>query len=442
MRKQVVWLLVLSLLLSLSGIAFAQEVVTLRFSNWDGGETKEAYDAAIAKFESLHPNIKIENLFIPEEYDTKFMAMVASNTTPDIAILESDSIAFPLAEEGKVYNLNEFLDKDPSFKGKLLDVLTYRWAPDKILGYALGPQVTAVFYSIPAFEAAGVEAPKGYEDAWTWDEFVEICKKLTIDGAGKNATEEGFNKDDIVQYGVNVPSWFGTGYSTIVSSMGGRFVTDDGKALAIFDEPEFADAIQKLADLIHVHHVAPDPTVRRSMPGMTDAFLTGNYAMSLNGHWANTSLMQAGVSYGLAPYPVFKKPATRLMGGCLSIMADTKHPEEAWEFYKFMVDPENTLPLLNSGLWLPMDGEWYTNPELLAKWAQTDKHPKGYTEIIVEGMLHHAEPLWQFRVKNFSKIMAVINPAMDAVWLGEKTAKEALESVKDTVLPLFTGVYY
>jgi multiple sugar transport system substrate-binding protein len=444
MMKKVLALFVMAaMLLTLVAVpAMAEEQVTIKFSNWDGGETLDAYNTAIAKFEELHPNIKIEMVNIPSEYDTKLTAMIAGGTAPDVAILESSTIAFTLAEEGKVYNLYELQEADPTYaEHPILETLAYNWAPDKRMGYALGPQVVCLYYSKPALEAAGVKPAESYEDAWTWDQFVENAKLLTLDNQGRNANDPAFDVNNVVQWGCTVPTWYATGYSVLMGSQGADYTNADGTALAIFDDPAMADSIQKLADLIYVHHVAPSPSQSSSMPGMVDAFATGAYAMNINGHWNNLNLMTEGVDYDLMPVPKTDKPFTRLMGGCLSILSSTQHPKEAWEFYKFMADPENTLSMIDNGLWMPMSTEWYTNPELIAKWAQTEGHPAHYVPVVVEGMLKYAQPLWQFNVKNFPKMEAIIGPALDTVWLGERTAAEALASVKDQVIPLFEGRY-
>ena len=116
MKKALVLFLTVALLLPMMAVtSVAEEQVTIRFSNWDGGETLDAYNAAIAKFEELHPNIKVEMINIPSEYDTKLTAMIAGGTAPDVAILESSTIAFTLAEEGKVYNLYELQEADPTY---------------------------------------------------------------------------------------------------------------------------------------------------------------------------------------------------------------------------------------------------------------------------------------------------------------------------------------
>ena len=445
MKKLFSFILALAVLVSvttaLPGSA-EEDKVTIRFSFWDGGDALKGYQDAAKKFEELHPNIHVELLSIPAEYDTKLTAMIAGGTAPDVAELESSTIAFTLAEEGRVMDLAPLLAEDPEFsKDKLLPAITYYWKPGKIMGFALGPQIMCLYYSKPALEAAGITPPKSYEEAWTWDEFVENAKKLTLDSAGRNALDPNFDANNIVQYGTTAPTWFASGYNITALSEGTDYVTDDGSKLLLFDDPKFADSIQKIADLIYVHKVAPSPMTAQTMPGMVDAFATGAYATTINGHWCNLELMEGGVDYGVMPVPVIDKPVTTLMGGCLSIMSDTKHPKEAWEFYKFMCDPENTLTLIKSGLLTPMETEWYTDPEKFAKWAETEGHPDGYATVVRDGLLKYGKPIFQFYVKNFPKMNSIVSAALDKVWLGETTAAEALASVRGQVEPLFAGRY-
>ena len=443
MKRILVLCLMVALLLPMLAVpGVADEQVTISFSNWDGGASLEAYAAAIEKFEAMYPNIKVEMINIPSEYDTKLTAMIAGGTPPDVAILESGTIAYTLAEEGKVYNLYELQEADPTYAANpILETLAYNWAPDKRMGYALGPQVVCLFYSKPALEAAGITPVENYEEAWTWDEFIENAKLLTLDDKGRNLNDPEFDANNVVQWGTRAPTWYATGYSVLMGSVGADYTNAEGTALAMYEDPIMAESIQKIADLIYVHKVAPPPSVSTTLPGMVDGFSTGMYAMNIDGHWNNLSLMAEGVDYDLMPVPKIDAPFTRLMGGCLSILSSTEHPKEAWEFYKFMADPDNTISMINNGLWMPMSANWYTDPELIAKWAQSDTHPAHYVPVVVEGMLTYAQPLWSFTIKNFPKMDAIIAPVLDTVWLGEQSAADALESVKDQVTPFFEGRY-
>jgi multiple sugar transport system substrate-binding protein len=284
------------------------------------------------------------------------------------------------------------------------------------------------------FEEAGVEMPPASaENAWTWDEFLEVARKMTLDENGKNALDAEFDSENIVQYGFKFDRWWAV-WGTFMKLNGGDYLSADGE-LAI-TSPESIEAIQNLADLSNVYHVSPTPVQSESLPGNTEALQTKKIAMAVDGHWTNLNLMDSmskgQLNYGVGVLPVMKGfPTSQIVAGILSILSDTENLDESWILYKYFVNPESTLPLIKDGLWLPMQKDWYINDEYLDIWARTDNHPVGYEDACVKMMLSYAEPGFTYYVKNFNKINDIINPALDAVWMGEKTAEEALLEVED-----------
>jgi multiple sugar transport system substrate-binding protein len=91
------------------------------------------------------------------------------------------------------------------------------------LPFAVFP--SAIFFIPKLFDEAGLNYPPdaygkkyvmadGSEVEWNWDTIAAIGKLLTIDAAGLNSTEAGFDKATIVQYGwtwqyENHPNYFG-----------------------------------------------------------------------------------------------------------------------------------------------------------------------------------------------------------------------------------------
>jgi multiple sugar transport system substrate-binding protein len=80
----------------------------------------------------------------------------------------------------------------------------------------------------------------GKEVVWDWQTTVKtVAQRLTVDANGKNATEEGFDKNSIVQYGYTwnfegQPSYLGTFWAN------GTFVAADGKTAQI--PPQWIDS--------------------------------------------------------------------------------------------------------------------------------------------------------------------------------------------------------
>ena len=70
----------------------------------------------------------------------------------------------------------------------------------------------AVYFQPAMFDKAGLnyppqvygekyKFPDGREADWNWETITEVAKLLTVDVNGKNATEKGFDRDNIVQVG-------------------------------------------------------------------------------------------------------------------------------------------------------------------------------------------------------------------------------------------------
>lgn len=406
------------------------EPITLRMTVWGAPEEVAAYKTAIAKFENKYPNIKVNLQHIPTDYDTKLTTMVAGNDEPDVAQMESASIAYPLAEQGKFYNLQDFLSSDPEIKqDDLVPNITYWLEPGNIIGLGPGPETFVLYYNEDIFKDAGLTPPPAKaSEAWTWDQFVEVAKKLTIDSKGRSAADPGFDPKNIKQYGVSIGTWWGN-YSNFIYSNGGDFVSADGKKFAL-NEPAAVEALQKMADLINVHHVAPSPVQAKNIPATNIALQTKKVAMAIDGQWATAGLAQSKVHFNVGVLPVIKEPTTTVVSGMFSIFKSTKHPKEAWELMKALLDPDAAIDLITAGTWMPAYRSWYTDPDLLAKWTENlDSRPSNYKDAVVDVLLNHSRQTPTGYVKNFNKIMDIVNPALDKVWLGQQTAQEALDSV-------------
>lgn len=92
---------------------------------------------------------------------------------------------------------------------------------------AAAPGIAAycLYYNEDCLEAAGIEPyTTDWKNPMDWDTFVENCKKLTIDRNGKHPDEEGFDPDNIEQYGVSITK----GRVMVLLAAAGINWTDDG----------------------------------------------------------------------------------------------------------------------------------------------------------------------------------------------------------------------
>jgi multiple sugar transport system substrate-binding protein len=423
--------------------AAKKDPVKLKFTYWGSPDEKKAIENATKKFTEKYPWITVDTIQIPNaDYNTKLTAMAASNDMPDTGYMTGD-LGDTWSKEGRFVNLFEMLKKDGETKKEdFLDYVWYKNSPDNAWGISTAGETFGLFYRKDLLEKAGVGAPPTKaENAWTWDQFVENAKKLTIDKNGKNAADPAFDPKSIKQYGVTFETW-SEPLNNFIYSNGGDWISKDGKTFTL-NQPESTEAIQKLADLINVYHVAPSPLAAKSMPAMNVALQSGIAAMAIGGQWMNLDLGNAKVNYDIGVLPKLKKDVVVALSGATVFFKESKHPDEAWMLFKWMSNPEGAIELYSGGLWMPTMKKWYTDPALVAKWVDANPaaHPPGFKDAMMNNLLKNGVAGVTYYLKNQAKIISTVSSSLDEVWLGKKNAADALNAVAPKVQPEIQGRY-
>lgn len=307
MRRLVFSLIMIAALLPLSSVVVAQDPVQIEFwGGWtaaDGDIMQELVD----QYNAENPGVQVN--LTRQQWSALFDAFVVSSAaeeSPDILAMHPQEmpqfvelgLLDPLDDifaESDVLNLDDYLDAavQPNiYKGALY-------------GIPLDIHMHGLFYNLDLFEAAGIESPPV-----TGEEFLEAARLLTLDTNGLHPGDDGFDAENIVQYGVNMHTnhhaffqWW-----ALYRQQGGEFLNEDGTACA-WDLDKAEAAWVWLQDLVYTHHVAPQ--------GQTDYpadFNSGRTAMLIDGPWRIVSLEQQAAETGFrwdsAPYPVvFDQPA-------------------------------------------------------------------------------------------------------------------------------------
>jgi multiple sugar transport system substrate-binding protein len=328
---------------------------------------------------------------------------------------------------------------DPELSSRIAQTYYY-FAPGKTLGTSTSNQIMVMFYNKAIFDKAGLSHPPAFAgNAWNWDEFVATAKRATTDVNGRHPDDPEFDPERIDVYGVSIDtSWWGNYYPFIYSN-GGEIVNDAGTRLLV-DSPEAIEAIQRVADLMWEHHVAPTPAQAKRLPSADVLMQTGKLAMVVNGQWKllDYSSMQ-GLRLGIAVLPKMKQAYTLILGSPTVIFAGTKHLDAAVKLYKFHNDP-NSVDLFARGLWMPLQQAYYTEPDKIASWLDNPAHPAESMDALVNYTVCCAVRTPHFYVKNFGLIGdTAIQPAVDRVFRNEATAAEAMRQAVRDAAPLMAG---
>jgi len=416
------------------------EKIKITYALW-GGDTEAKNTQAVAdKFNASQDKIEVSCIPIPwETYLEKLNTMATANELPDTAIM-SEAGVLPWAAQGLLADISTMYGAGDA---KPLDSLAFKY-DGKTVAYSAANETLELFYNKDMFDKAGVAYPStDAAKAYTWDEFVAVAKKLTLDKNGKTPNDAGFDKDNIVQYGCMVENLTWQLEAWCLSN-GSGFYSADGKTLTIND-PAAVQAIQRIADLYLVDHVAPLSS------GMTDdgvprSLVAGTCAMTTNGVWnigtCLSAARDAGLNYGLAVLPYMKDKVTICTGGPNVLFSQSKHPAEAMEWLKWYAKEENNWDnLIATGIWMPILDSYYTDEAMTKKWLDNPAYGD-YTAakaVLVDYATKYEKSAAWYYTNNTMDFNALLGSVLGDVWTGKTTAADAIQKNLPALQDAFDG---
>lgn len=418
-----------------AGEAPAPGVTNISFSGWGETAEDEGVKAAIAVFEEANPNIKVEWIHIPDaaSYNEKLLPMAAAGTPPDTGFILSNSFR-TFVRDGLLLDITDAIKSDPVIGAEGYFIEPQETQRSTVGGkwYGIGSCWVGphIYYNADVFEEVGIEPPSNDPaKAWDWDHFLEVATQLTVDANGNHPGDSGFDVNNVKRWAIIWPTLPHIVDAAVVSN-GGQWVDPESGLLAV-DQPAAVEAIQRIADLQLTHQVNPPATALEQMSTTAQMLESGLLAMAVDGSWALSWLHEINATLGTAVLPKMKQPATTIQAHLHSAFAGSKNPEAATAWVKFLATEFYQLQFLKIGLWLPSQTA-LTTPEGMKKWytervSPTEGvHPPGYDFIVKDyvptyGAVTTLVPGWD-------KANSIITPALDAVWIGDMTAEEAMAS--------------
>ena len=171
--------------------------------------------------------------------------------------------------------------------------------------------------------------PDGTEVDWNYDTVRKIAMLLTVDKNGKDATEAGFDPENIVQYGFEPQRDDLRGSART----GGR-----ARSSAATARPSRSPTPGRPPGSVLRRHVEGPlhhdrPAVPRAPTSIRGGypFFSGKVAMSENFLWSTYGVADAGDDWDLAAIAVLQRPDDRRFNAdTFRILKATKHPDAAF----------------------------------------------------------------------------------------------------------------
>ncbi|KQO97488.1 ABC transporter substrate-binding protein [Leifsonia sp. Leaf264] len=274
--------------------------------------------------------------------DDTLLPALSSKNGPDLVAMTSDRLPVYATKKALV-NLDDFY-ADPksntdALKPEAVDMETVNGVK---FGVPSGFVPLSVIYNKKLFADAGVST-----FPTTWEEWVDVSKKLTVDANGDGTPE---------QYGLVLPdhATVGNGIWPSLFAGGGGSVTSKDGTKATIDSPENVETLTYWADAIRNDKISPAGV---DGIGSDELFTAGKAAMEIGGPWMAGVATSSGIDYGLAAIPAGPEAqASTAIGISLAVtdQGDDAKQKAAQKFLAYFNDKATaTAWSLGSG-WPPL----------------------------------------------------------------------------------------
>ena len=339
----------------------------------------------VAAFQEANPDITVE--LVDGQDATRFFAMYAAGSPPDVYRLQAPSIPGLLARK-------LLLDLTPYFEAsQLIDIADLAPANDyykaespleigtgKIYGMCkdFSPDCT-IFANTAHFEKAGLPAPDDTK-AMTYTEIMDAAKQLTV-----------FDGARMVQYGYGYDAaWIDRFWMNILGETGASLYTAGYEKINLTGSEEAKAVAQWFYDLA-VEQVTPSPKNPSPSGWFGTDFVGATASMAQYGFWF--SAMAIGDANKdavvMLPGPTWagerRDPTVTATGAIIT--SATQVPDAAWKVFEYYHAGEPSVERAGSG--------WGV-PALMSQWSMipqgTDFQKQAY-KVLQEELALNTPPL-------------------------------------------------
>lgn len=315
---------------SSSGNGSGQEdgITLTLLHRWPNEPFKGYFDAAIEEFKKENPEVNFNVISVlNEDYKQKINVQLSSDTPPDIFFTWAGEYGDKFIRDGKALDITKYMQEDGEWKETIIpSALKPFTSEEKIYGAPVLMDVRMMAYNKDIFKELNLTPPK------TWDEFIKVLKAI--------------KKTETTPLGLgNKAPWNGGLY---VTSLNQRMVApevlaaDNNRATGEFTDPGYVEALKKLQELVPYMNEDPNALSREEERSL---FVNGQIAIMPLHTIEFPYVKDAPFEWGTFNFPTIEggKGKEAVVTGApegFMVSSETKHPEMAAKFLKFLTSKE------------------------------------------------------------------------------------------------------
>jgi multiple sugar transport system substrate-binding protein len=269
----------------------------------------------------------------------KLVASLEAGSPPDIARTDA-WLATLYRSQGHLLEVTDLVEKMERVPGGLFSIFEEVKYQGKAYAIPQSISPSPLVTRLDLLEAAKVEPPK------TWDEFIEVCKKLQrppkLTGYGMCLGITGDTNGNVM---------------SVIWSFGGKLVEADNKTVALYS-PGAVKAVQLIADMYLKHKIIPKGAISWDNTGNNKAYQSRQVIFVQNATSIYAYLAESDKELynatGLLPMPAGPAGAFATLGTTYWLLFKANpYPEAVKGLVDYWMAPENLRVMIEEG-----DGRW------------------------------------------------------------------------------------
>lgn len=326
--------------------------VSVGFAWWGNQVRDEVTKAALDHFTELYPNVKFNlNAQTWNDYWAQMTSFSSSDTLPDL--MQQDYAYFEQwVEAGDLLDLTPYVESGALDLSRLPESIVNTGVSSSdghIYAVCAGMNAPAFCYNKTLTDELGIEVP----DNMTWDQFVEISKKI-YEETGEGAIFHNFNSENPIAYYVR-----GLGHQALFEADGVTVSAEEMEAYYqrlidgvkdgwLFDTEKCA-SVDMATISQHPLVFGSDPSVRSWC-----AFAFSNQFLAYS-----DAAAADGIELGITSWPEDNPAQANYLkpSQFFSITTDTQNPDLAVAILNYMINDVDANTLLRAERGIPANSD-------------------------------------------------------------------------------------
>jgi multiple sugar transport system substrate-binding protein len=400
--KKLVLVVLLSFLVAALGMA-AGEKITLWYFEYEIN-SKEDMEFIANKYMEKNPNVEVILESPPiDQYHDRLITAVGAGEAPDLA-MNATAWMTELANADVIFEWSSKVPKAfiDTFVQNMLETGRFK---GKLYGLPYLATSRGMFINDAIYKKAGVKPAK------TWNEYVQVAKATT------NAKEDYYG---LALQGAGVEN-FAAWFLYFLWSFGGEVF--DAKGNLIINSAEGIRALTYMGDLVNKHKVTQPNVTATDLPEQLNLFKSGKAGSTITGPWliGIISTDAPSLAYSVVPIPAGTKQITLGVTDSLVFFKDSKNQKAAADFAQHFLSTD-------------MHTRWVSGRGMIPVIQASGRDPvftgnvklKVFLDMLPKARFAPLDPRW-------TRIMEEGGKALQSVYLGQASPKEALDKAVENV---------